>query len=250
MSLANRISDDMKEAMKTKNSATLSTLRLLRSAMKNKQIDVQHELSDEEILAVIKTSVKQLRDSIESFESGGRQDLAQSARGEVIVLEAYLPAQLTDEQLERMVKEAITQTGATSKQDMGKVMGAAVKAVSGGADGSRIKQIVEKFLPVIVLVGLTGVLVVHPAQAAIDILPVQLSQYSLFETLVRILRVLLLWFGVLAINMILHGGFLYMVSSMRDENHAKAWTKIATGFLTSLAIVFLYGIATIVIEVM
>lgn len=238
----------MKEAMKTKNNATLSTLRLLRSALKNKQIDVQHELSDEEVLSVVKAQVKQLRDGFDSYTSAGRTDLAESAQAEIVVLEAYLPAQMSDEQLEAVVKQAIEQTGATSKQDMGKVMGAAVKAVSGGADGSRIKQIVERLLPVFVLVilGITSGVFAH---AAIDIVPMQLSQYSFLETGIRIFRVLLLWFGILGVNMILHGGFIFMVSSMRDDSHKEAWNKIATGIMSSVAVVLLYSVATIVIEI-
>lgn len=248
MSLAQRITDDMKEAMKTKNNATLSTLRLLRSAMKNKQIDVQHELSDEEIIGVVKVQVKQLQDSIASFDGAGRAEMAASARAEVEVLHQYLPAQMSDEQLEQVIKQAIEQTGAKSKSDMGKVMGAAVKAVSGQADGARIKSMVERLLPVVVCV-LIGVSASSVAWAAIDIVPMQLSQYSFLETGIRIFRVLLLWFGLLAVNMILHGGFSFMVASMRDDAHKEAWGQITKGFIGSIAVVLLYSVATIAIEI-
>ncbi len=248
MSLSQRITDDMKEAMKTKNNATLSTLRLLRSSLKNKQIDLQHELSDEEVLAVIKTQVKQLNDSIASFQSGGREDMASAAKAEIAVLEHYLPAQMSDEQLEQVVKEVIAQTGALGKQDIGKVMGAAVKAAAGQADGARIKSIVERLLPVIVCVAI-GLGMSQGAFAAIDIVPMQLSQYSFLETGIRVFRVLLLWFGLLAVNMILHGGFDFMTASMRDNAHKDAWGKIARGFVGSIAVVLLYSVATIVIEV-
>ncbi len=248
MSLTQTISDDMKEAMKTKNNATLSTLRLLRSAMKNKQIDVQHELSDEEIVAVIKSQMKQLVDSAVSFEAGGRPQMALSARAEIVVLERYVPAQMSDEALEQMIRKVIESTGAQSKQERGKVMGAAVKAVSGQADGARIKTFVERLLPVVVLVWV-GVFASHVSFAAIDIVPIQLSSYSFLETGIRIFRVLLLWFGLLAVNMILHGGFTFMVASMRDNEHEKAWGEIAKGFIGSIAVVLLYSVATIMIDI-
>ena len=248
MSLAQHIADDMKEAMKTKNNATLSTLRLLRSALKNKQIDVQHELSDEEIVSVIKTQVKQLHDSIESFESAGREEMVQSARAELVVLETYLPAQLSDEQLESIVKQVIDQTGATSKQEMGKVMGAAVKAVNGQADGGRIKEVVGRLLPVLICV-IAGSLVAQSVYAASSIIPVQLSYYPLIETGLRVLRVIILWFGLLAVNQILHGGFSFMTASMRDDSQKAAMGEITTGVVGSVAVVLLYSVATIVIQV-
>src|SRR3989338_8870037 len=137
MSLASIITENMKAAMKAKDSATLSTLRLLISAMMNKKIDVQHELSDAEVQEVVKSQVKQLKDSIESFKAGGREDLATSTQTEIFVLEQYLPAQMGDEELTKIVKEVVEKSGATSKADMGKVMGAAMAAVAGRADGSR-----------------------------------------------------------------------------------------------------------------
>jgi uncharacterized protein YqeY len=248
MSLSLKITDNMKEAMKSKNSATLSTLRLLRSALKNKQIDVQHELNDEEVLGVVKTQVKQLKDGLDSFVSAGREDLAQAARAELVVLEAYLPAQMSDEQLEGIIKGVMEQTGAKSKQDMGKVMGIVMKTVADGADGARVKQMVERLLSVFIfmMIGMTTATFAH---AAIDLVPVQLSQYSFLETGIRIFRVLLLWFGVLGINMILHGGFTFMVSSMRDETHKDCWGKIARGVISCVAVVLLYSVATIVIEI-
>lgn len=249
MTLSERIAADMKEAMKSKNNATLSTLRLLRSAMKNKQIDVQHELSDEEVLTVIKAQVKQLHDSLESFTAAGREDLAEPARAELTVLDGYLPAQLSDEQLEAMVKQAIEQSGATSKQDMGKVMGAAVKAAAGAADGARIKAIVERLLSVFVLAAAVA-LVPEAASAAVEIVPQQLAYYSFFENGLRILRVLLLWFGILSVSMVLRGGFVYMISSMRDDSHKDAWGNIVGGLVGAVAVILLYGVMSIVIEIM
>jgi len=249
MSLSEDITNAMKDAMKSKNDATLSTLRLLRSAMKNKQIDVQHELSDEEILGVIRSQVKQLRDGLESYENAKREDLSAQARTEIAVLEAYLPQQMSDDELTSIVKKTIEESDVTSKQDMGKAMGMAMKAVQGRADGTRVKQIVESLLMVFVLT-IVGVGIALPAFAAIEIVPVSLQAYSFLETGVRIFRVLLLLFGILAVNMILHGGFHYMVSSMRDEEHVKAWQKIMTGFIGSIAVVLLYGVSTVVIQIM
>jgi uncharacterized protein YqeY len=248
MSLSQKITDDMKEAMKTRNSATLSTLRLLRSAMKNKQIDVQRELSDEEALGVVKMQIKQLKDGLESFLNAGREDLANAARAELVVLEVYLPAQISDGQLEEIVKGVIEQTGAKSKQDTGKVMGSVMKAVGERADGNRVKQMVERLFSVFVfvMISVTTAVVAH---AAVDIVPIQLSQYSFLETGIRIFRVLLLWFGILGVNMILHGGFTFMIASMRDETHQECWGQIARGVISCVAVVLLYSVATIVIEV-
>jgi len=146
MSLSLRINEDMKSAMKNKNNATLSTLRLLRSALKNKQIDVQHELSEEEVIVVIKSQLKQLQDSLDSFSAAGRQESVLQLKAEMSVLGEYLPAQMTDEQLLETVKNVMAQIGPVTKADMGKVMGLAMKAVQGQADGTRVKKIVETLL--------------------------------------------------------------------------------------------------------
>lgn len=248
MSLSERIAADTKQAMKAKENATLSTLRLLRSAMKNKQIDVQHELSDEEVLGVIKAQVKQLNDSLESFVAAGREDLAQSTRAELSALSAYLPAQMSDETLDEVVKRAIEQVGATGKQDMGKVMGAAVKAAAGAADGARIKTAVERLLGVFVL-AVVAALAPQEAYAVINIVPEPLAYYSFLENGLRIVRVLLLWFGVLSISMLMRGGFIFMVASLRDQSHKEAWGNIAGGLVGATAVVLLYGMMTIVIDV-
>lgn len=249
MTLSERIAADMKEAMKSKNNATLSTLRLLRSAMKNKQIDVQHELSDEEVLLVVKAQVKQLNDSLESFTAAGREELAQGARIELKVLENYLPAQMSEDVLVTLVQKVIDETGASGKQDMGKVMGTAVKAAAGAADGARIKAIMERLLGVFTLAAVT-VLVPEATFAAVDIVPEQLAYYSFFENGLRILRVLLLWFGILSVSMVLRGGFIYMISSMRDDSHKDAWGSIAGGLVGAVAVILLYGVMSIVIEIM
>jgi len=146
MSLTQKVNDDMKEAMKAQDAARLSTLRMLKSALKNKQIDLQHELTDDEVVAVVKTQVKLLKDSFDAFDKASRADLAAPILKELTVLEAYLPAQMDDATVEAKVREALSAAGITAKADAGKAMGVAMKAVAGQADGSRVKAAVEKIL--------------------------------------------------------------------------------------------------------
>src|SRR3989338_4132219 len=100
---------DFKSAMKEKNEAKLSTLRMLKAALKNKQIDLIHELSEEEALAVVKSQIKQLKDSLEPFEKGGRTDMAESIRAEIATLEVYLPVQMEDATLKQVIGESLKQ---------------------------------------------------------------------------------------------------------------------------------------------
>lgn len=248
MSLAETITNDMKAAMKAKDSATLSTLRLLFSAMKNKQIELLHELSEEEVVGVIKSQVKQLNDAIETFVQGKREDLAQSARLEVVVLEKYLPAQLSDEEIEKIVKEVIEQTGATSKADMGKVMGASMQVVAGRADGGRVKQVVGTllgaFLPIILGFGIC----VSSVHAAIPIAETLGSGTSYAEFLLRFARVLMLWLGIVAITLILNGGFKYMVAGHRDKEHEGAWKLMTTGIFSTIIVAGLFAFCTIILQ--
>ncbi|MBI4435453.1 GatB/YqeY domain-containing protein [Candidatus Uhrbacteria bacterium] len=248
MSLTSIITDHMKAAMKAKDSATLSTLRLLVSAMKNKKIDVQHDLSDAEVTDVVKSQVKQLKDSIESFKAGGREDLATSAQTEVVVLEQYLPTQMSDEDLARIVNEVVEKSGATSKADMGKVMGAAMTAVAGRADGSRVKEIVgtllHAFVPVLVGLGLFSL----DAHAAVPLIENFTDGPSYFEFMLRIVRVLMLWLGIIAVTLILNGGFQYMIASYRDEEHTSALSKMTYGIFATLIIAGLFAFFTLVLR--
>ena len=248
MSLAEKITENMKAAMKAKDSATLSTLRLLLSALKNKKIDVQHELSDAEVMDVVKSQVKQLKDSIEAFKTGGREDLEASTQIEVTVLEQYLPAQMSDEELAQVVKEAVEKSGATSRADMGKVMGAAMAAVAGRADGSRVKEIVgtllSAFVPVLVGLGLFTM----DANAAVPLIETFSSGPAYAEFLLRITRVLMLWLGIIAVTMILNGGFQYMVASYRDKEHEEAWGKITIGVFSTLIVAGLFAFCTIALQ--
>ena len=248
MSLSDKITSDMKEAMKAKNNATLSTLRLLRSAIKNKQIDLGHELSDEEVQAVVKSQAKQLKDAIESFSAGDREDLADKARSEVKILETYLPEEMSDEELEKIVKQTIEESGATSKADMGKVMGAAMKAVKGQADGNRVKEMVMKGLSVFVLAFGVLAMFTPDAHASIPILDA-VETVPYMETMVRVVRVLLLAFGIMFVNKILHGGFSYSVASSRDETHTSAMKEVMGGVYGTVAVALLFSVATIVLEI-
>ncbi len=244
MPLSDQITSDMKEAMKAKNNATLSTLRLLRSALKNKQIELQHELSDEEVLSVIKSQVKQLKDAAVSFEEGGRDDLAKSTQVELVVLEAYMPEEMSEEQLTQIVKEVVEQTGATSKADFGKVMGAAMGKVNGQADGSRVKAIVEQLLASIVLF---VVLMPSQVQAAIEVAaPVQTA----FDTAagLKLFRVLILWLGILSIITMIQGGAQYATASSRDDTRMSGLSKISTGFFGTLGVMIVFTAITVILE--
>ncbi len=146
MGLKERIMADMKEAMKAKDTVRLSTLRLLLSEIKNKEIDKRGELTDDEILAVIQKAVKQRRESIQQYKDGGREDLAEKEQKELEVLEAYLPQPLSEEELMSLIDEVIKEVGATSMRDMGKVMREIMPKVRGRADGKLVNELVKKRL--------------------------------------------------------------------------------------------------------
>ena len=143
MTILERIEADFKEAMKTKDELALSVLRLVRTSLKNKQIDAQHELSEEEALGVVRTMVKQYRDALADFTSAGRQDLAEKQEQEIALLEQYLPAAMPEAELQAICERVIRDMNATPK-DMGKVMGAVMKEVQGRADGNAVRAIVQR----------------------------------------------------------------------------------------------------------
>ena len=145
--LTEKIRSDMTEAMKAQERERLSTLRMLQSALKNEQINAGHELSDEEAMTVIRKAVKQRQDSIEQYTKGNRPELADKERAEMEILKAYLPPELTDEELEAGIREIVAATGAQSKKDMGKVMKEATARFKGRADGKKIQEIVSRVLP-------------------------------------------------------------------------------------------------------
>lgn len=145
--LTEKIRADLTAAMKAQEKDRLSTIRMLQSAIKNEQINAGHELSDEEAMAVIRKAVKQRQDSIEQYTNAGRTELAEKERAEMDLLKAYLPAELSTEELESGLREIIAATGAQSKKDLGKVMKEASARYRGRADGKKIQEIVSRLLP-------------------------------------------------------------------------------------------------------
>jgi hypothetical protein len=145
--LTEKVRADLTESMKARTAERTSTLRMLQAAIKNEQINLGHELSDEEALSVIRKSVKQRHDSIEQFTRGNRPDLASKEAAEVEILKSYMPPELSDSELESGLREIIASTGAQSKKDMGKVMKEATARYKGRADGRKIQEIVSRLLP-------------------------------------------------------------------------------------------------------
>ena len=145
--LTEKVRADMTEAMKAQEKERLSVIRMLQSAVKNEQINIGHELSDEEAMSVIRKAVKQRQDSIEQYTNAGRTEMAEKERSEMELLKTYLPAELTAEELESGIREIIASTGAQSKKDLGKVMKEATARYKGRADGKKIQEIVSRLLP-------------------------------------------------------------------------------------------------------
>ena len=144
MALKERITEDMKTAMRAGEKARLSTIRLALAAIKQREVDERISLDDGQVLAVLDKMIKQRREAITQFQSGGRVDLVDKESAEILVLQGYLPAQLSDGEIDTLIAEAIAATGAASIKDMGKVMGAVKQKVQGRADmgavSARIKQ--------------------------------------------------------------------------------------------------------------
>ena len=144
MTLGEKIVSDLTASMKAQDSARTSTLRMVKAAMMNRQIEKGGELDDDEVSKLLRSLVKQRRDSIEQYEKAGRQELAAKEADEIEVIEAYLPQAATREEIEAAVNDAIASTAATSMKDMGKVMKAAQTVLSGkNADGRLISEIVK-----------------------------------------------------------------------------------------------------------
>jgi uncharacterized protein len=147
MSLNDKVAADITAAMKAKDAARLSALRMLKAAIMNRGVEKGRDLEDAEILQVVSSLVKQRRDSIEQFSKAGRTDLVEKETGEVAVLEAYLPPAATPEQIDAAVAEAIAETGASSAKDMGKVMKAVMPKLAGkNADGKAVNEAVRRKL--------------------------------------------------------------------------------------------------------
>ena len=144
MTLKERITEDMKSAMRAGEKDRLAVVRLILAAIKQREVDERITLDDTQVLAVLEKMAKQRKESITQFESGGRADLVAKENAELVIVQSYLPAQLSDAELDAIIAEAMAQTGATTVKDMGKVMGIVKTKAAGRADmgavGARIKQ--------------------------------------------------------------------------------------------------------------
>jgi len=143
MSLKSQISEDMKTAMRAKDSARLGTIRLLLSAIKQREVDERIELDDSNVIAVIEKMLKQRRDSIAAYESANRNDLADVEKFEVSVLQTYLPQQLTEDEIKDILEKVVVDTGAAGIKDMSKVMAAIKPLVAGRADMGKISGLIK-----------------------------------------------------------------------------------------------------------
>lgn len=146
MGLRDDITKGITESMKAGQKERLSTLRMLLSAIKYKEVDAKHQLGDEEVVAVVSTLVKQRLDSIEQFTKGNRPDLADKEQAELVILKAYLPPQLSADEIREIVKKAAAETGASGAKDMGKLMKAVMPHVKGKSDGKLVNDIVKEVL--------------------------------------------------------------------------------------------------------
>lgn len=146
MSLKDRITEDMKAAMRAKDTPRLETIRMLRAAIQRREVDEQTTLDDDGVLAVIEKQIKQARDSIEQFRAGNRDDLADKEQVSVDILSEYLPEPLGDDELDALIREAIADTGAGSIKDMGKVMGRLKPQIQGRADMGAVSARVKSLL--------------------------------------------------------------------------------------------------------
>ena len=146
MGLKEQITEDMKAAMRARETARLGTIRLLTAAMKQKEVDERIELTDAHVLAIIEKMIKQRKDSISQFEAGGRQDLADIEKAELGILSAYMPASLSDSEVQAEVAAAMASTGASGPQDMGKVMAVLKPKLAGRADMTVVSGLVKAAL--------------------------------------------------------------------------------------------------------
>ena len=147
MGLREQLREDLKAAMRAQDATRRGTIRMLEAAIKNAEIEKRgKELEDPDILAILQRQLKQRRDSIEQFERGGRKDLADIERAEIEVIQAYLPEQLSEDDIEAAAKRIIDRTGATGPGDRGKVMGPLMQELRGKADGSAVNSVVSRLL--------------------------------------------------------------------------------------------------------
>jgi len=149
MSLKEKIADDFKSAFKEKKETEKVVLSMLKSEIKNREIELtlkDKELSDEEVISILMKMTKQRKDSVESYKKGGRTDLAQKEKAEIDVLCKYLPNQMSDEEIKKELEQLIEKQGITGKEEIGKLMGVAMGSLKGRADGGKIRKIAEGLL--------------------------------------------------------------------------------------------------------
>jgi len=147
MTIQEKIQSDLTAAMRSKDALRLSVLRMMKTAVKNKEIEKMKALEEGEVIGVFNFLVKQRKDSVEQFRKGGREELAQKEESEIKIIEGYLPAAASEDDILRAIEDAVQETGAASIKDMGKVMKAAMTRLAGKtADGSRVSQMVKERL--------------------------------------------------------------------------------------------------------
>ncbi|ADG05524.1 GatB/YqeY domain-containing protein [Kyrpidia tusciae] len=146
MNVQDRLTDDMKRAMKEKDKMRLSVIRMVRTALKNEEIERQRPLTEEETIQVLQRERKQRRESLQAAQQAGRTDLEAQAQQEIAILEEYLPTALSEEELRTLVEETIAEVGAKGKADLGRVMAALMPKVKGRADGKAVNALVQELL--------------------------------------------------------------------------------------------------------
>ncbi|PIQ67242.1 aspartyl-tRNA amidotransferase [Candidatus Uhrbacteria bacterium CG_4_10_14_0_2_um_filter_41_7] len=146
MTLYTQIKEDLITAMKSKDSQTLSVLRLLTASLKNKMIELKREMEDDDVLSAIRSDVKKLEDAMTDFAKAAREDLVDSSKAEIAVLKKYLPAEMSKEELEEKVRAVLGDGGFETAEDIGKAMGAVMGKLKGMVDGNRVREMVEQVL--------------------------------------------------------------------------------------------------------
>ncbi len=146
MSLKEQLKSDLKEAMRAKEILKRDTIRSINTMIKQIEVDQRVELDDNDIIKLIQKGIKQREEAISQFKDASREDLVENEQNQIDIYSLYLPKQLSDEELETIIKDIISEVGATSMKDMGKVMNPAKEKVGGSADGKRINEIVKKIL--------------------------------------------------------------------------------------------------------
>ncbi|MFO7888001.1 MAG: GatB/YqeY domain-containing protein [Eubacteriales bacterium] len=146
MSLKKRLMEDLKTSMKNKDKIKKNAITLIRSSIKQQEVDTRKDLNDEDIIDIISKQIKQKKNSIEDFKKGNREDLIDLTEKEISILKTYMPEQLSDDELEDIVRKAIEETKAETKRDIGKVMSQVMPLVKGRADGNQVNKIVMRYL--------------------------------------------------------------------------------------------------------